>query len=108
MGSTVVEAQSSSGSGAHWDDPGTQDDAIQYDEAGSSWRHDETLDRDPETNTGGVEDDNEDDESRDLTHEEIWDDSVLIDAWNAANEEYEALHGKKKSWKRDRVHKSPL
>ena len=31
----------------------------------------------------------EEDESRELTHEEIWDDSALIDAWDAANEEYE-------------------
>lgn len=28
-------------------------------------------------------------ESRDLTHDEIWDDSALIEAWNAAAEEYE-------------------
>jgi hypothetical protein len=28
-------------------------------------------------------------ESRELTHEEIWDDSALIAAWDAANEEYE-------------------
>lgn len=27
-------------------------------------------------------------ESRELTHEEIWDDSALIEAWNAAAEEY--------------------
>lgn len=27
-------------------------------------------------------------ESRELTHSEIWDDSALIDAWNAAAEEY--------------------
>jgi hypothetical protein len=27
--------------------------------------------------------------SRELTYEEIWDDSALIDAWNAATEEYE-------------------
>jgi hypothetical protein len=27
--------------------------------------------------------------SRELTHEEIWDDSALIEAWNAAEEEYE-------------------
>lgn len=29
-------------------------------------------------------------ESRELNHEEIWDDSALIDAWNSANAEYEA------------------
>jgi hypothetical protein len=34
----------------------------------------------------GVE---EEEENRELTHEEIWDDSALIDAWNAAAEEYE-------------------
>ncbi|EPQ61190.1 hypothetical protein GLOTRDRAFT_109348 [Gloeophyllum trabeum ATCC 11539] len=47
-------------------------------------------------------------ESRQLTHEEIWDDSALVDAWNAANEEYEALNGPDKSWKKDPVFKSPL
>lgn len=47
-------------------------------------------------------------ESRELTHEEIWDDSALIEAWNAATEEYEALNGPDKGWKSDPVHKSPL
>lgn len=31
----------------------------------------------------------EEEESRELTHEEIWDDSALIDAWNSATAEYE-------------------
>lgn len=35
------------------------------------------------------EPEDEDAESRELTHDEIWDDSALIDAWNAASEEYE-------------------
>jgi hypothetical protein len=47
-------------------------------------------------------------ESRELTHEEIWDDSALVDAWEAATEEYEAYHGPDKGWKKDRVNKSPL
>ena len=34
------------------------------------------------------EEDGEYQESRELTHDEIWDDSALIDAWNAATEEY--------------------
>ena len=34
----------------------------------------------------------EGEESRELTYEEIWDDSALIDAWNAATEEYEACN----------------
>ncbi|KAL0570189.1 hypothetical protein V5O48_011779 [Marasmius crinis-equi] len=46
--------------------------------------------------------------SRELTHEEIWDDSALIDAWNAATEEYEAYHGPDKGWKSEPVHKSAL
>lgn len=47
-------------------------------------------------------------ESRDLTHEEIWDDSALIDAWNAATEEYEVLNGADKKWKHEPLHKSAL
>lgn len=38
--------------------------------------------------TDGEEDENMS-ESRELTHEDIWDDTALIDAWNAASEEYE-------------------
>ncbi|KAF7340263.1 hypothetical protein MVEN_01945200 [Mycena venus] len=44
-------------------------------------------------------DDEEDADSRYLTQEEIWDDSALIDAWDAAMEE---------GWKNEPVHKSPL
>jgi len=47
-------------------------------------------------------------ETRDLTHEEIWDDSALIDAWNAANEEYEVLNGPDKQWKSKPAHDSAL
>jgi len=47
-------------------------------------------------------------ESRELTYDEIWDDSALIDAWNAATEEYEAYNGPDKGWKMEPVHKSPL
>ncbi|KAJ2926872.1 hypothetical protein H1R20_g10201, partial [Candolleomyces eurysporus] len=47
-------------------------------------------------------------ESRELTHEEIWDDSALINAWDAAMEEYEAFNGPDKSWKNEPVFKSPL
>jgi hypothetical protein len=50
----------------------------------------------------------EEEESRELTYEEIWDDSALINAWNAATEEYEAYHGSNKNWKQEPVNKSPL
>ena len=82
----------------HWDDPGMQADRISYDEAGGETSG-TGLDQNPADNDEGdygecdmsVEEteDDEDDESRELTHEEIWDDSALIDAWNAATEEYE-------------------
>ncbi|KAL0950484.1 hypothetical protein HGRIS_007296 [Hohenbuehelia grisea] len=54
------------------------------------------------------EDPEAEEESRQLTNNEIWDDSALIDAWDAANEEYEAFHGPGKDWKTERVHKSPM
>jgi hypothetical protein len=57
---------------------------------------------------GQEEDEDEDEESRELTHGEIWDDTALIDAWNAASEEYESFHGPQKNWKTEPVHRSPL
>jgi hypothetical protein len=50
----------------------------------------------------------EEEESRELTHEEIWDDSALVNAWEAATEEYETYHGSKKPWKTETVNKAPL
>ncbi|KAG1825436.1 uncharacterized protein BJ212DRAFT_1314004 [Suillus subaureus] len=47
-------------------------------------------------------------ESRELTHEEIWNDSALIDAWNSATAEYEVFHGKTQDWKSTTVKKSSL
>jgi len=49
-----------------------------------------------------------DGESRELTHEEIWDDSALVDAWEAAQQEYEMYHGTGKNWKDEPVNKSSL
>lgn len=34
----------------------------------------------------------EEEESRELTHEEIWDDSALVSDWEAATEEYEWIN----------------
>lgn len=47
-------------------------------------------------------------QSRELLHEEIWDDSALIEAWDAATEEYEAYNGPDKGWKKEPLHKSAL
>jgi len=46
--------------------------------------------------------------SRPLAQEEEWDDSELIRAWDAANAEYQALHGSDKSWKTESVPRSLL
>ncbi|KAJ1310819.1 hypothetical protein OPQ81_009338 [Rhizoctonia solani] len=43
-----------------------------------------------------------------LTQEELWDDSALIAAWDAATEEYESLNGPEKKWKEEPVNKSAL
>lgn len=96
----------------HWDDPGNAPVGMVYDEQedgalppapvnlvaesvkvstctivdnaeGEEGEYDEeTVEGD-----GNVEEGEE--ESRALTHEEIWDDSALIDAWNSAEAEYE-------------------
>lgn len=50
----------------------------------------------------------EEEESRNLTHEEIWDDSALVDAWESAMEEYKAYHDGEDGWKKEPVKKSPL
>lgn len=92
----------------HWDDPGAEVDGLAYDD-GEAMAVEATKD----TATVGLEgneelvevedwvengedldeDENEEDESRELTHDEIWDDSALVAAWDAANEEYEvSLH----------------
>jgi len=87
----------------HWDDPGNADEAMSYDDlrttgADMSFVQDE----------GEIELKEEEEESRELTYEEIWDDSALINAWNAATEEYESYHGTDKGWKKEPVNKSPL
>lgn len=69
----------------HWDDPGSQEPPMMYDDApapsaGSSARHAEYHEEEGEA---------DEDESRELTQDEIWDDSALIDAWNSAAAEYE-------------------
>ncbi|KAG7450880.1 uncharacterized protein BT62DRAFT_928161 [Guyanagaster necrorhizus] len=47
-------------------------------------------------------------ESRELTHAELWDDSVLIDAWEAVHEEYAAYHGGDIALKTNPTKRSPL
>lgn len=66
----------------HWDDPGSNAQVMNYDEetTGAATYAEEE---------GHQEEEQEDEESRYLTHEEIWDDSALIDAWNSATAEYE-------------------
>ena len=60
----------------HWDDPGSNAPEVGYGNG---------VDVDGEY----AAEEEEEEESRELTHEEIWDDSALIDAWNSATAEYE-------------------
>ncbi|KAK0245244.1 hypothetical protein EDD85DRAFT_800347 [Armillaria nabsnona] len=46
--------------------------------------------------------------SRELIHAEIWNDSVLIDAWEAVHEEYVAYHGGDAALKTNPTKRSPL
>ena len=102
----------------HWDDPEQQSSSLPYDE--------DALEKKIEGD-GAVDDAEEETESRELTQDEIWDDSALIAAWESATAEYEvcrleiiivllyseercdkAYHGKGKDWKKETVKKSPL
>lgn len=77
----------------HWDDPGNQEPQMMYDEAPApSTSASAAAGAAAESNAshaGYQEEEEEEEESRELTHEEIWDDSALIDAWNSAAAEYE-------------------
>lgn len=64
----------------HWDEPEQQSSALPYD--------DDAADMGIEGD-GVVDDAGEEDESRALTQNEIWDDSALIAAWESATAEYE-------------------
>jgi hypothetical protein len=65
----------------HWDDPEQQSSMLPYDE------DDVEIKRDAENDN--VEEEEEEEESRELAHDEIWDDSALIAAWESATAEYE-------------------
>jgi len=67
----------------HWDDPGNADEAMPYNDTETTGADISAM-----KDEGEIEEE-EEEESRELSYEEIWDDSVLIDAWNAATEEYE-------------------
>lgn len=98
-----AQTQSSAGI-QHWDDPGADAQIISYDDdvptnTNADYEDGEVKElngahEEVSMDLGCSEEDEEDsedeeDESRNLTHEEIWDDSALIAAWDAANEEYE-------------------
>lgn len=63
-----------------------------YDEGDKGGEQDEGYEGYGDEENGEGEDgegEEEEEESRELTHQEIWDDSALIDAWNSATAEYE-------------------
>jgi hypothetical protein len=64
----------------HWDEPEQQSGALPYDDDAAEI----TIEVDD-----AVDDAGEEEESRALTQNEIWDDSALIAAWESATAEYE-------------------
>jgi len=83
----------------HWDEPEQQSSALPYDDDAEDMK----IEGD-----GAVDDPEEEEESRELTQGEIWDDSALIAAWESATAEYEVYHGTGKDWKKATAKKSPL
>ncbi|KAH7330744.1 hypothetical protein B0J17DRAFT_722423 [Rhizoctonia solani] len=75
----------------HWDEPG--DSAVKQDEAPTP---------PPAKKPKRYQIDHS------LTQDELWDDSALIAAWDAAAEEYESLNGPEKKWKEEPLNKSAL
>jgi hypothetical protein len=69
------------GSQRHWDEPDQQSNALPYDEG--------EVDRTIEEEFMVDDAEEEEEESRELTHDEVWDDSALIAAWESATAEYE-------------------
>jgi hypothetical protein len=68
------------GSQRHWDDPEQQSNTLPYDDDAVEISIDEDA---------AVDDAEEEEESRELTQDEVWDDSALITAWESATAEYE-------------------
>lgn len=78
----------------HWDEPELEISEIGYEEQDSALAQgDESMKEvEMELSEDVDEEEEDEDESRELDHEEIWDDSALIEAWDAANEEYEVCY----------------
>jgi len=99
----------STNSTQHWDEPELEISEIGYEEEDSTLAQGDQSMKEVEMELSeDVDEEEDEEESRQLNQEEIWDDSALIAAWDAANEEYEAIHGKNKDWKKERAHNSPL
>ena len=65
----------------HWDDPEQQSNTLPYDDDEADRKLDEDVTVDDAVEEG--------EESCELMHDEIWDDSALIAAWESATAEYE-------------------
>lgn len=75
----------------HWDDPTPITRLVGHDNSSGDAKIKEAT-----ISASIAEDDTQEAEeevmNRELFHEEIWDDSALIDAWNFATAEYEVSH----------------
>jgi hypothetical protein len=70
------------GSQRHWDEPEQQSSMLPYDDDGVGLEVEDGV---------AIDVAEEEEESRELTHDEIWDDSALIAAWESATAEYEVI-----------------
>ncbi|KAG0033373.1 hypothetical protein BGZ81_008583 [Podila clonocystis] len=71
----------------------------EYNEAGGEQGYYDEDEEEEEEDEDGEEDGNEEDgvqvgDEIQLTHEEVWDDTALIEAWDAAVKQYEVYHSK--------------
>ncbi|KAK3838326.1 MAG: hypothetical protein JOS17DRAFT_786266 [Linnemannia elongata] len=81
------------------------------DEDGEDYYEEQDNDAECEYNEeGGADGDIQVGEEIDLTHEEVWDDSALIEAWDMAVKQYEVYHSKAnpKDSSKDKVAKSSI
>ncbi|UZJ52448.1 hypothetical protein CBS101457_001768 [Exobasidium rhododendri] len=92
---TLAKTRRAEGTSQDRDKGIVAEEVIEY---GADWDGEGECDTDMVENSfdwqGNMHDDGKEG-GRQLTHAEIWDDSALVDAWNAAEEEYQLFHARR-------------
>lgn len=79
--------------GEFYEDENDQDEDESMEQASFDWQ-------------GGMKKAKKSNDGRQLTHAEIWDDSALVDAWNAAEEEYKLFHAQRSAHQQSVQHQN--